>query len=46
MRNCTDQNGTKGGPHENEFWLFSNRKMNVTNRVGKVDEKWGHLSSF
>ena len=27
----TDQNGPKGEPHENEFWLFSNTKMNVTN---------------
>ena len=42
-----NQNGSKGGPHENEFWLFSNTKMNITNRVEKVDEKkWGHLSSF
>ena len=24
----TDQNGLKGGPHENEFWVFSNSKMN------------------
>ena len=32
-------NGSKGGPHENEFWLFSNTKMNITNRVEKVDEK-------
>ena len=22
---------TKGGPHENEFWQFSNTKMNITN---------------
>ena len=34
----------KEGPHENEFWIFSNTKMNVTNRVEKEDEKWGHLS--
>ena len=27
----TDQNGSKGGPNENEFWLFSNSEMNVTN---------------
>ena len=26
-------------PHENEFWLFSIRKMNVTGRAEKVDEK-------
>ena len=25
--------------HENEFWLFWNRKMNVTGRAEKVDEK-------
>ena len=39
MLNFTNQNGSKGGPHENEFWLFSNTKMNITNRVEKVDEK-------
>ena len=39
MRNFTNQNGSKGGPHENEVWLFSKTKMNVTNRVEKVDEK-------
>ena len=22
---------TKGGPHENEFWVFSNSEMNITN---------------
>ena len=31
LRYFTDQNGPKGRPHENEFWLFSNTKMNVTN---------------
>ena len=41
-----DQNGSKRGPHENESWLFSNTKINVTNRVEKVDEKWDDLSSF
>ena len=41
-----DQNGPKGKPHENEFGLFSNSDMNVTNRVEKVDEKNCHLSSF
>ena len=46
MWNFTDQNGSKGGPHENEFWLFSNTKINVTNRVEKIDEKWADLSSF
>ena len=35
-----------GGPQENEFWLFSNIKMNVTVRAEKVDKKWGNLSSF
>ena len=37
---CTDQNGPKGGLHENEFWPFSNTKMNATN-TEKVDEKNG-----
>ena len=46
MRNFTDQNGSKGGPHENEFWLFSNAKANVTKREEKVDNKWGQLSIF
>ena len=34
--------------HENEFWLFSNTKMNVTNSSsGKSRwKKWGHLASF
>ena len=27
----TDQNEPKGEPHENEFWVFSNSEMNVTN---------------
>ena len=31
LRYFTDQNGPDGGPHQNEFWLFSNKKMNVTN---------------
>ena len=26
----TDQYGPKGGPLENEFWLFSNTKTNTT----------------
>ena len=34
---------TKVGPHENEFWQFSNTKMNITNRAQKVDEK---MASF
>ena len=29
------------------FWVFSNSEMNVTNsQNGKIDEKWGHMSSF
>ena len=39
LRNFTDQNGLKGEPHENEFGLFSNTKMNVANTVENVDEK-------
>ena len=31
LRYFTDQKGPKGGPHENEFWVFSNSEMNVTN---------------
>ena len=30
---------------ENEFWVFSNSEMNITNRLEKVDEKMGHFSS-
>ena len=41
LRHFTDQNGPKGGPHENEFFVFSNSEMNVTNRVEKADEKNG-----
>ena len=29
------------GPHKNEFWQFSNAKMNIANRAQKVDEKMG-----
>ena len=25
------QNGPKGGPHENEFWEFSNARMSFLN---------------
>ena len=39
MRNLTNQNGSKARPHENEFPLFSNTKINITNRVEKVNEK-------
>ena len=39
LRNFTDQNGSKREPHENQFRLFSNTKINVTNRAEKVDEK-------
>ena len=31
LRYFTDQNRPKGGPQENEFWPFSNIKMNITN---------------
>ena len=42
MRYFTDQNGPKGGPQENAFWLFSITKMNVqTAKVEKTDEKNG-----
>ena len=43
MRYFTDENGPKGRLHENEFWLFSNTKMNVTNRAEKVDWKNGTI---
>ena len=33
----------RGGSHENEFWQFSNAKMNITNRAPKVDEKDGFI---
>ena len=42
LRYFTDQNWLKGGPHENEFWVFSNTKwMLQTIRAEKVDEKMG-----
>ena len=41
LRYFTDQKGPKRGPHQNEFWLFSNTKVNVKNREEKVDEKNG-----
>ena len=31
LRYFTDRNEPKGEPHENEFWVFSNSEMNVTN---------------
>ena len=31
LRYFPEQNGPKGGPYENEFWVFSNSEMNVTN---------------
>ena len=38
--NVTDRNGSNGGSHENEFWLFSNTKINSqTIRVEKVNKK-------
>ena len=39
LRYFTDQNGTMGGPQENEFWVFWNSEMNATNSAEKVDEK-------
>ena len=33
--------GQSGGSHENEFWLFSNTKMNAKNRAKKADENNG-----
>ena len=36
MRYFKDQNGSMGGPHENEFWVFSNSEMNITDsQIGK-----------
>ena len=43
LRNFTDQNGSKGGPHENKFWLFLNTKTIVTITLEKVDAK---MTSF
>ena len=31
LRYIPDQNGPRWGPHENEFRIFSNSEMNVTN---------------
>ena len=42
LRYFTDQNGLKRGPHENKFWIFSNKKMNAEIRW----KKWGPSSSF
>ena len=39
LRYFTDQDGPKDGQHENEFWIFSNTKMNVTVRKEKVDKR-------
>ena len=39
FRYFSDQNGLKGGPHENEFWQFSNAKMSFWNRARKADGK-------
>ena len=39
MRYFTDQNGPKRGPYENEFWVFSNTKMNVTN-IDSGKSRW------
>ena len=40
------QNGSQRGPHETEFWLFSNTKINVTNKAQKVDEKIRSFAKF
>ena len=35
---------TKGGPYENEFWVFSNLEMNITVikiKIVKTDRKKG-----
>ena len=41
LRYFTDPNGPKRGPHENEFLLVSDTKMNIPNRAEKVDEEMG-----
>ena len=46
FRYFADQNGPKGGPHENEFWQFSNVRMSSINRVQKADEKMGSFVWF
>ena len=33
LRYFIDQNGAKGGSHQNEFSVFSNSEMNVTNSL-------------
>ena len=44
LRYFTDQNGPKGGLHENEFWVFSNSEMNITNsHIGKSRWKYGEI---
>ena len=43
LRYFTDQNGPKGGPHDKEFWVFSNSEILQTFRSEKVDEKNGVL---
>ena len=35
LRYFTDQKRPNGGPHENEFWVFSNSEMNITNRKSR-----------
>ena len=46
MGSFANQNGSKGGPHEDEFWVFTNTKMNITNRVEKVVEKMRSFVKF
>ena len=41
LKYFTDQNVPKEGWHKNEFWLFSNTKMNVTVRTEKVSGQNG-----
>ena len=46
FRYFADQNGPNGGPHENEFWQFSNKCKNkyckqLKKKYGKVDKKNG-----
>ena len=41
LKYFTDQNRPKLGPQENEFWPFSNIKVNITNRAEKVVQKMG-----
>ena len=48
FRYFADQNGPNEGPHENEFWQFSNAKMGFLNSWGSKSrrKKSGHLFNF